>query len=203
MEQKEVIYILCEGDSEVGYITKLNKFLDNGNYNFIFHSNNLHGCLKSKTSPYSKIVSNFEEFSKGIKGQFLIWLDEDMFKRGQLKENILKNKLKKFISIHRKVEIIYSTQNFEDFLSMHLEQELFEKWEEICLKQNHFNNPMISTVYEPLMKTIIKDYSKGKLPSEIYIDDSIIERLKNRQDDKNFHAKCDLINFIVYKLKCL
>lgn len=29
MEQKEIIYILCEGNSEVNYMTRLNKFLDN------------------------------------------------------------------------------------------------------------------------------------------------------------------------------
>lgn len=206
MEQKEIIYILCEGNSETNYITRLNKFLDNEGYNFTFQSENLHGSLLSKTdtekSAYNKITNKFKNLlSKSKKGLFVIWLDDDVFKRQQLKKDILENLLKNFNSIHKKIKIIYSYENFEDFLSMHLEQELFEQWERICLEQNHFETPMISTVYEPLIRTIIKGYSKEKLPSEIHIDVDTIKILKERQNNKNFHAKCDLINFIVDKLK--
>ena len=109
--------------------------------------------------------------------------------------------LGKFASIHKKVKIIYSYENFEDFLSMYLEQKLFEQWERICLEQNHFETPMSSAVYEPLIRTIIKGYSKEKLPSEIRIDIDTVKILKERQNNKNFHAKYDLINFIVDKLK--
>ena len=133
----------------------------------------------------------------------MIWLDDDKFKRGELKKDILEKQLGKFASIHKTVKIIYSYENFEDFLSMHLEQKLFEQWERICLEQNHFETPMISTVYEPLIRTIIKGYSKEKLPSEIHIDIDTIKILKERQNNKNFHAKCDLINFIVDKLKII
>ena len=37
MEQKEIIYILCEGNSETNYITKLNKFLDNEEIILLFN----------------------------------------------------------------------------------------------------------------------------------------------------------------------
>ena len=207
MEQKEIIYILCEGNSEVGYITKLNKFLDDNDYDFTLQSENLHGCFQSKTdtekNAYSKIskIVKKDLLSKSKKGLFIIWLDDDVFKRGELKKDILESRLKNFNSTHKTVKIIYSYENFEDFLSMHLEQKLFEQWEKICLEQNHFETLMISTVYEPLIRTIIEKYSKEKLSSEIHIDIDTIKILKERQSNKNFHAKCDLINFIVDKLK--
>lgn len=206
MEQKEIIYILCEGNSETGYITKLNKFLDDNDYNFTFCSENLKGCFPSKTDTgdgaYNRITNKFKNLlSKSKNGLFVIWLDNDVFKRGQLKKDILEKQLGKFASIHKKVKIIYSYENFEDFLSMHLEQELFERWEKICLEKNHFETPMVSTVYEPLIRTIIDGYSKEKLPSEIQIDIDTIRILEERQNNKNFHAKCDLINFIINELK--
>jgi hypothetical protein len=208
MEQKKIYYILCEGNSEVNYITKLNKFLDQENYNFTFCSENLYGCFPSKKdnekSAYRRIIRIFEEklIVKTSKGLFLIWLDNDIFKRqGGLKKQILEQKFSKFRTIHKKIEIIYSYENFEDFLSMHLDQKKFEKWESICSESNHFENPMIASIYEEKMQTIISNYSKEKLPSEIQINRETMLVLKERQNDKNFHAKCDLISFLLKEMK--
>ncbi len=209
MEQKKKIYyILCEGNSEVNYITKLNKFLDAENYDFTFCPENLNGCFPSKKdneqSAYRRIIKIFEEklIVKTSKGLFLIWLDNDIFKRqGGLNKQILEQKFSKFRTIHKKIEIIYSYENFEDFLSMHLDQKRFEKWENICLENNHFENPMIASIYEEKMQTIISHYSKEKLPSEIQINRETMLLLKERQNDKNFHAKGDLISFILKKME--
>ena len=59
---------------------------------------------------------------------------------------------------------------------------------------------MEANVYEKKMITIIPNYSKGRFPADINLDSNIIKLLKQRQDDENYHAKCDLINFLYEKI---
>lgn len=128
-------------------------------------------------------------------------MDDDIFKRGEFDKKILEKNMSKLNTISRRIIFIYSYENFEDFLSMHLEQDRFEKWDNICVENNHFENPMIASIYEEKMQTIISHYSKEKLPSEIQINKEILLLLKERQEDKNFHAKCDLISFLLKEMK--
>ena len=206
---KKIYYILVEGHTEENYIQRLNSFLRENEYDFIFESANLDGCFPKKSElingekTYSRIKNKASELAKKYKkgGKLIILLDDDIFKRKQLNKSILEKEIKTLNSKNKNFIFCYSYENFEDFLIMHLDDDKFQEWHNVCIKNNHFTNPMTANIYEEEIKNnIIKDYNKRMLPSEIEINKNTLLKLKNRQENKNYLIKCDFINFLIKEI---
>lgn len=205
MQNGKILYrIVVEGSSEFNYIQKLNIFLRDNEFGFTFATYNLKGVFPSKKdtekNSYKRIriflkdevIPNYEN-----KDRLLIWLDDDVFKRGQLDKSKLESDLTKFNTKTRKIVFLYNYENFEDFLIMHLSEDKFNKWHQICAANNHFNNPMIADEYEDkIRKNIITNYKKAIIPDEIEINKETILNLKNRQSNNNCQIKSDFIKHI-------
>lgn len=210
---KKPIYFICEGRSENNYLNLLNKFFDENNINYIFQYNNVNlegvfpnkGDLEANTC-YSKMIKFFKEkFAQNIRsGTFVFWLDDDVFKRKEINKSSLEKIItEKFSSKNKEIRFIYSYENFEDFLVMHLDDDKINKWQNICEKCNHFKNPMKAKIYEEKFREIFPNYQKHILPDKIVIDNSKMKLLYDRQQNSQIKFKCDLIDFIRNKIEKL
>lgn len=187
---KKVVIIVCEGNSEYAYIQELNRYLDDNDYPFIF-APKIIGCghYQLATKKYNAVRRENPRTAN-----IQIWVDKDTYIRNDTgdKDNY-RNKPAKI------PDFLFSHNNFEDFLTMHLQKEQVETWHNICANNNHFANPMHAETYEPLYtQHILSSYKKGEMPFEI--NDDMIGSLLNNQEDQNLNFKCDFA--ILFKVLC-
>ena len=173
--------IFCEGASEKAYLQELNRYLDDKDYPFIFVAKPINnGHYKPATLKYKSVKKDNPH------SDIHIWVDKDTYIRNDEGDgDKYKNKPKTI------PDFLFSYNNFEDFLSMHLPDDLLAKWQNICSSNNHFENPMHSVTYEPLYNdNIINGYKKGEMP--FAIDGGHIEKLLQNQENKGIYFKSDL-----------
>jgi len=71
----------------------------------------------------------------------------------------------------------FSFHNFEDFLVLHMEKAVIEKWCSFLEPTRHFLEPLHATDYIPLFQQVFPEYAKGDLPSD-FITPEALNRLK-------------------------
>ena len=186
MYKRKLIHtILCEGPSEVAYVSELSGFLDDIDAPINFIPKNI------GTGHFVAAVKEYKKNKKSNpKGTISIWVDKDTYIRND--ENDRENYKKKNKAIPN---FLFTRFNFEDFLVMHLSEDNLEKWREICKKHDHFHNPMHSDTYEPLyIQNIFPNYKKGDMPIEI--NEENLKLAIERQNDPTIEFKCDFLNLI-------
>ena len=185
-ETHKTYIILCEGSSEYAYIQILNRILLENNINISFVAK------KIGTGHFIDVVKVYKKQCKENKKlDKVIWVDKDIYKRND-KDNDTKYASKKNVP-----DFLFTTYNFEDFLVMHLDDDIINSWEQILNTNGHFNQPLVAAVYEQLIKdsiTIFTDYKKGVIPFEITLD-NIRQAYKTHQAT-NIKFKSDLLDFI-------
>lgn len=82
---------------------------------------------------------------------------------------------------------LFSYMNFEDFLSMHLEQDKVNRWWVLCNGRNHFNSPSHSSEYISEFEEFIGEYRKGDMP--IDFDCHSLDNLKINQENESIPFK--------------
>ncbi len=182
---KKTYVIVCEGNSENAYIQELNRFLDDGDYSFTFVSNPIrNGHYKAVTSKYQDVKR------KSPRSDIFIWVDKDTYQRNDDNDgDNYSRKPSKF------PDFMFSFFNFEDFLVMHMDEMIVLKWQDICEKHGHFENPMYSEQYMPLLReNIFPNYKKGEIPFEITKEN--FENLLRNQQNLNIKFKCDFAEMI-------
>lgn len=190
------IFIICEGKSEEKYIQGLRAILVNqcavddvliipecfcGGETFPDLKNNIKKKIK-------EIKTDGLTSSDGI----YIWLDKDVFLRKYIdKFEELEIEIKK-IKIPVNLRFLFNKMNFEDFLILHYtEQEILALQSKLNHK-NHFIKPLIAEKYEPIYKTVIKDYSKGNLPDDFILDLEKIKLCVRNIEDKNYNFESEI-----------
>lgn len=185
-ETHKTYIILCEGSSEYAYIQILNRILLENNINISFAAKEIGtGHFSDVEKAYKKQCKENKKLEK------VIWVDKDIYKRND-KDNDTKYASKKNVP-----DFLFTTYNFEDFLVMHLDDDIINSWEQILNTNGHFNQPLVAAVYEQLIKdsiTIFTDYKKGVIPFEITLD-NIRQAYKTHQAT-NIKFKSDLLDFI-------
>lgn len=185
-ETYKTYIILCEGSSEYAYIQILNRILLENNINISFAAKEIGtGHFSDVEKAYKKQCKENKKLEK------VIWVDKDIYKRND-KDNDTKYASKKNVP-----DFLFTTYNFEDFLVMHLDDDIINSWEQILNTNGHFNQPLVAAVYEQLIKdsiTIFTDYKKGVIPFEITLD-NIRQAYKTHQAT-NIKFKSDLLDFI-------
>ena len=167
------VTIICEGSSENAYLQSLNRILRCTNYSWDV------GPFIPRVAHqgyYGSVIAKLkEEQQRNRKSTFHVWVDRDIYIRNT--KNSQTNYQQKPKNIPN---FFFSTMNFEDFLMLHCEDSLMDKWIAICVQHQHFNTPMTDADYMPLYRLLLPDYKKGELPFDLTKDrvTLMLDRLK-------------------------
>jgi hypothetical protein len=118
-----IIYvIICESDSEVVYIQELNKyFRDQGITITLVPRPVSMGC-------FGKVIKKYKyEKKKNNRSKFCIWVDNDIYKRNENKNN------DKYIKKSERIpNFHFNYYNFEYFLILHLDKNSILEYQNKC-----------------------------------------------------------------------
>lgn len=180
----KVVNILCEGESEASYISKLQSYLESIE---ILDVRFVKKIIGSGDSASVKRAIKLER-TKQRNSIIYILIDKDIYVR-KPKNKELKGKNCVFL---------YNHLNFEDFLIMHFPEEIVLKWQSICLAHNHFREPLNANTYGKLLQgqNIISKYKKGELPEELQFNKETFDRLFENQKNKEIKFKSDFALFL-------
>ena len=185
---KTVYHVVCEGQSEVAYLASLNRFLNENGIAYHFKSHNLRGVDVDKIS---RIESRCRAVKKDNQKQDIyVWIDYDLFRRKGLTPEFVRKRIKSG-------KVLFSYENFEDFLAMHYEDSKFKAYYNACLQKNHFITPLHSAEYLKLINSTIfdGDYDKSKLP-DLDLDMKTLQMVIRRNDDSRYKSCCDFVKII-------
>ncbi len=182
---KSSYIIVCEGVSEYTYLQKLNRFLRANGYSFTFVSKVVgSGHFKEVQKKYRAERRNNHAFP------IQIWVDKDTYIRndaGDKKSYEQKNKTVP--------DFLFSCMNFEDFLTLHMERDVLEKWYRVCCKVNHHRVPLREKVYLPLLKKhVFPAYQKGDIPFDITLER--LQCLFKHKDVPEYCFRCGFADFL-------
>lgn len=182
---KTVYLIVCEGFSEKAYLQELNRYLDDNNYPFTFVAKPI------KNGHFKPAQIKFNEVRKqNPKDKIYIWVDKDTYIRNDEGDREKYNKRSKNLP-----DFLFNYNNFEDFLTMHMPDNIVAKWQEICRKKNHFEAPLHADIYIPLYKqNVIASYEKANMPFSI-TEEKLTCALKN-QEDASVLFKSDFLDLL-------
>lgn len=176
------IMVVCEGSSEVNYITRLNRiFCYSDSKCMVFKPYNAGGGRYSFVSKkYNEVLAGNRKQESRIK----IWVDQDLYVRAGSEENRMYCSRSKLVP-----RFMFSLMNFEDYLTMHCAEGIVKDWQNTCESRNHFTEPMHANQYEELFNSLIKkyfgvDYKKGDVPFELSQNTftaNLFRNLKNPQ----------------------
>jgi len=197
---KPSYHIICEGKSEFAYIQELLRYIRDNDLKvkFTLRPYNAGG------GDYNSLVEEYTKQKNTRKNDtnFIIWCDDDIYLRN---DNGNKD------SYARKGKDVpdfsFNTHNFEDFLIMHLEDDILNKWVAVCNIGKHFQKPLYAKGkggYEQLLadkeifytKASNKKYIKGELPDTFEITEKGLQNLFKRQEDNKVFFKSAFIDFI-------
>lgn len=180
-------YIVCEGASEYAYIQSVNRILKAGNVNINIIPKSV------DTGHYKNVVKKYKEIrNSNKKTDIKIWVDKDIYKRNDKNNgNYYGNKQKNI------PDFLFSIYNFEDFLVLHLEDNIVQQWINILTEKKHFNNPLKSESYLPLIKqhiNIFHNYDKKEIPFDLTLEK--IKLAYKHHKDPNIPIKCYFLDFL-------
>ena len=96
-------------------------------------------------------------------------------------------------------DYFFSVMNFEDFLALHFDDDLFDQWYAVFKDAGHFDRPLNGVDYAPLFAPIwsaqvtrigISDvmYSKGDLPVD-FVSHETLRNLMRHVSDPRMHVQ--------------
>lgn len=192
MEEKyntnKIYIILCEGSSERAYIQLINRFFKENEININFVAKEI------GTGHFYQVEKAYKENKNK---EIIIWVDEDIYKRDDKSNGTSYLNKKQNIP-----DYIFTKYNFEDFLVMHLDDDVINKWHQVLNTKGHFNVPLKSNEYIPLIKeniALFQDYEKGDIPFEITFEK--IKQAYNTNQKQNINFKCDILKYISKNLE--
>ncbi len=182
------IYVICEGLSEVAYLSQWNALLRERDVRCSFSPMNAEGCSPRKL----KGKMRERRWEKRDIKYFLI--DRDQFSEAHA-------------GLAGLGTLLLNTQNFEDFLSLHLPFEQAAEWCGICVEHGHFKHAMRADDYEPLFQGVFQRrysyYRKGHLPTG-FVCEETIDHLKSNYGDPRLQQarrhEDDFACFLVEKI---
>lgn len=188
MQNKRTIIIFCEGESEYAYIQELNRFLRENEYGFAFVPKVI------GTGVYSEVLAKYKEEHKDNPRTLLrIMLDDDIYVRND-NDRERENSVKLSGSPIREL-FLFNVHNFEDFMVMHCDDEVLNRWLTTCVAENHQKVPMHSVKYMPLIQCFFPGYEKGSCPLSPIRKD-MLDNLFNHNDAAAIFLKSGFATFL-------
>lgn len=181
---------VCEGTSEQTYIQRLQSFIEklptrDGTAfpTLIFVApNRTHIANGGQYQALKRTYGNVRK--RNPRSQITVWTDFDLYHRddgGCAIAYAGKG--------HAMPDFHFSFHNFEDFISLHFDGDLFEEWYRWG-QEGHFGNPQPSEAGRVLINKLIPDYQKGTLPAD-FINKRRLMNLRtnlSRQPRSNPHG---------------
>ncbi len=201
----ESIYIVVnEGASEKTYLQTLRSFLANQmplseNYcprlNLIPRVTN-NGIGGGAFTLVRKAYETCRRMDRST--PIIIWVDADIYVRGASYQE--KHNVKSYASRTSLPDFHFSIMNFEDFLALHFDDDVFEDWYETMKTVNHFQVPLTGKAYEPLFKPTWQRqmekmgivgrggratrYEKGDLPLDFISPKTLMNLFRHTKDSR-------------------
>ena len=176
------ICVVCEGKSEVVYLSLLTRLLgrlsqDRGD---VLPPVAFAGKPPGRgvgTGEIDKVRASFErERRKSPRTAFSIWTDADLAVREAAESP---EKFRRHLPVLRggkngQPPFSMSPLNFEDFLAMHFDSGLYAEWKEAFRAAGHFTRPLHAEQYLPVFRPFWErsagknagKYQKGALPAD-------------------------------------
>lgn len=150
------LIVLCEGASELAYISEINRLFVRGAYGSAAFSPRMVG-----SGHFNNIRRKYKEAIKEQrKPSLVIWVDRDLFVRNDRKCQSLFLEDK---TVPKEL-FLFSEMNFEDFLMLHCDDVELEQWILGMQEIRHFQSPVHERDYLPLFRQRFPEYRKGELP---------------------------------------
>ena len=103
----------------------------------------------------------------------VIWVDADIYVRNVTADE--RHNAKAYSKKGALPDFCFSVMNFEDFLALHFDDDLFDQWYDAVAATGHFGMPLLGNVYAPVFSPIWAmqisrlgipgvEYTKGDLP---------------------------------------
>jgi hypothetical protein len=155
--------IVCEGESEWGYLQTLQGFLDqqpllDGTFESPLRLITPRNAI-AKSGRFADLKRCHVETRRQNKNTSIqIWTDFDLYHRN------LNGCATSYLGKARGLpDFLFSFHNFEDFLALHWEGDRFESWLRFG-RSGHFETPLHAVGYLPEFQRIFPNYSKAELP---------------------------------------
>jgi len=177
MERCSAYVIVSEGSSERAYIQQLRSFLANRmpvGDDFRPRLDLMPKVTNNGAGggQFSLVQQTYRKCRKADKHTpIMVWVDADIYVRNE--GAVEERNAKSYAGKKDLPDFLFSVMNFEDFLALHFDDDIFEKWYE-TFSERHFKTPMHGSEHVPLFVKIwenhakrysCKPYSKGDLPS--------------------------------------
>lgn len=172
--------VICEGKSEVSYLTRLTKFLgEEATAGGMFvppvafaGKPPVHGV---EGGDCKTVMAAFNrERAKNRKAKFRIWVDADIHIREKVDDPAAFARHVNSIlgKTGKAPPFSFSALSFEDFLAMHFDDALYADWKAEFALKKHFSRPLHEKEYIPLFQPFWRRrdgadglaYEKGSIP---------------------------------------
>lgn len=166
----KLILVVCEGDSEYGFLNSMNRYLreNSGDERFSFVRENIHGI---NTKNFTLKITNALRHQEGHFHKICAWLDLDIFKRAyphKSEQDIIKEcakKIKEEVKFHKGITtdnedifVCFNFMNGEDFIAACYPKKVYLNWHDFCCDNNHYECPMVAADYKPKAKELIPNF---------------------------------------------
>ena len=193
--------IIVEGPSERAYMQRLMSFLtsdlpldiDGYSSRLVFYPTITNHRIGG--GAYNLVHKTYREISpRNPKIPLMIWVDRDIYVRNSNKNE--RASAAGYANKGTMPDFHFSVMNFEDFLALHFEPELFTIWKASVEAQGHFMVPLHGGRYDKLWQPIWSEflrahpevgggaYEKGSLPEGFVSIKTLTNLRKNISDPK-------------------
>ena len=168
------IVVVCEGESEWAYLQRLNSMLAGLPYpadmtdvpiRFIGRPKKTgvgQGAFKAVERELRR------ELKQNPSAEKWAWVDADLYVRNDRNcGDNYRNRPAGIPAFH------FSVFNFEDFLSLHLNDEGFGRWVRVMSDAGHFRKPLHWDDYRSAFEKVMPGYRKGCLPADFVTLESL------------------------------
>lgn len=180
----QVIFFICEGETERAYLQQWNLLFVERNKPYRFNALVAGGCQERL------VIRSYRQrrWKKGEKVYMI--LDRDRYPAGSEK-------------LEKLAPVLWSRQNFEDFLSLHLPFDLAAEWCATCIRRGHFQTPMCAEAYFPLFQELFQraypSFQKGQMPNGFVCDETLLNLQRNYTDTR-LHATHGLADYLLREI---
>ena len=190
--------VVCEGRSEFAYLNELNRFLRELGKTKIKQTKMFIPKIVG-TGDYYPVVKEFKKQKKENKNTpIAIWVDYDRYCRNDNhnKDDYADRNVSKIPNF------LFNYHSFEDFFVMHYDDEVLNRWQDICQLQNHFTQPLKSDMAESLLRQhLFPEYAKSSLLPDFVVSKEGLSNLFRHQQSQTCRFKSDFAAFLMKELQ--
>lgn len=199
MAQRALYVVVSEGASERAYLQMLRSFLVN------------HMPLCDDLQPRLNFIPKITNDGVGggafslVRKTYLacrkadrrtpiaIWVDMDIYVRNGNAAECRNARM--YAQKGALPDFMFSVMNFEDFLALHFDDDLFEQWYNAMRMRRHFATPLRSADYAPIFAPIWTSqmnrkglvggqYAKGDMPANFISDTMLRNMMRHARDQR-------------------